>query len=73
VTKSDDVREYERLIASHDKLMNERARLILSGIDPADLAMPLAPIKPVIMRHDPEAPRPKPMPLPPPPPPPPPS
>jgi hypothetical protein len=47
MTKSDEMREYEQLLASHDKWMNERARLILSGIDPAELLVPLAPIRPV--------------------------
>lgn len=31
------------LETEHDRLMNERARLVLDGADPADLVMPLSP------------------------------
>lgn len=41
--------EYEvwldELEAGHDRLMNERARLILDGADPAELATPISPSK----------------------------
>lgn len=35
--------EAMELQEEHDRLMNERARLILDGVDPAELAMPLPP------------------------------
>lgn len=31
----------------HDRLMNERARLILDGIDPDQLATPISPLPPL--------------------------
>jgi hypothetical protein len=37
---------YGGLEREHDRLMNERARLVLDGVDPAELALPISPLDP---------------------------
>lgn len=37
---------YWRLLARYHWIMEERDRLILAGVDPADLPVPMRPVKP---------------------------